>query len=324
MSELMNTRKPETIANEIVRLSYRMLEDAIEVGRRFVELKAAVPHGEWGKWLEYTGYKSSSANNMMRLFEAYGNDELSLFGNVKSQTFGNLGYSKALELLAVPEDQREEFAVAVDAEHLSVRQLKAKIQEHQEAERAANNRADGWRLKAEQAKADADLARESVTKLSDENSLLQNQVVNYADSERILNQRIKELESRPVDVAIQTIDATPEQLEKARKEGERDANTAAAGKMEVAEKQWKEVVEQQKAEIQALTTELEELRRDASEEGVKQTGEINSTFHGLIGSVNRLLSMVNGVDEVTSKRITAKLVQFFRSTADRLERGEKK
>lgn len=290
MSDLITTRKPETIANEIVRLSNRMLEDAIEVGRRFVELKAAVPHGEWGEWLKYTGYKSSSANNMMRLFEAYGADELSMFGNVKSQTFGNLGYSKALALLAVPEERREEFAVEVDAENLSVRELKAKIKElNEELEEACrdNNelceevgeldlQAEKYKetiRSLEQHKADADLAIEAAEKREQEL--------------RLANQRIEELENRPVEVAVQ--DATPEQLAEAEERGRKAAQD----------------------EVNALRQQLEEAKTAKDDPNQRALAEINVILRGWQNDGQRLGVLLGSLDDVTRKRVSGAVGQVM-------------
>src|SRR5690606_12544295 len=78
-----------------------VLFNAIEIGRRLVEAKQYVSHGEWGKWLEESvELKQSTANNLMRIFEEYGSDQLALFGdNAKSQALGNLSYTQAVALL---------------------------------------------------------------------------------------------------------------------------------------------------------------------------------------------------------------------------------
>lgn len=315
MSTELEVRKPEVIANEIVRLSNRMLEDAIEVGRRFVELKASVPHGEWGKWLEYTGYRRSSADNMIRLFRAYGAEELSLFGNVKSQTFGNLGYSKALALLAVPEEEREQFAEEVHAKELSVRELKAKIKE-------AQNQAEGWKLKAEQAKVDADLQREAAAEQEKQNSLL--------------SHRVKELENRPVEVA--TVDATEEQLREAENRGQAAAMKDAAQEMEKAKKQWKEQtdgLEQQNRELADaleaarretdqyqgtnadLISQLEELKKNRVQAG-EPLLKMKLYFEQLQETANAMVALLPQVDEVNRAKLKRALPGALRQLAERI------
>lgn len=111
---------------------------AVEIGRRLVEAKALLPHGEWGKWLqEQVDFSQRTANNFMRVFEEYGDQQITLFGAVSnSQTFANLSVSKALSLLALPEDEREEFAETHNVESMSTRQLNDALIAKLDAERA--------------------------------------------------------------------------------------------------------------------------------------------------------------------------------------------
>lgn len=111
----------------------------IEIGRRLVEAKAVLPHGEWSTWLqEEVDFSQSTANNYMKIFEEYGSDQITLFGAVaNSQLIANLSYAKALKLLAVPADERESFAEKVDAENISVKELDAAIKEKKAAEERA-------------------------------------------------------------------------------------------------------------------------------------------------------------------------------------------
>lgn len=70
----------------------------------------------------------------MRVFNEYGAAQIGIFGAVpESSTLQNLSISNALRLLAVPEDEREEFAEAVDAENLSARELEKAIKERDAA-----------------------------------------------------------------------------------------------------------------------------------------------------------------------------------------------
>lgn len=135
-------RTLKTVAFEIRTLHAQaqqvVLGYAIEIGRRLTEAKGMVSHGEWGKWLEEeVSYSKSTANNFMRIFDAYGADQQSLFGpEAKSQTLGNLPYTKALRLLAIPEEEREEFVEANNVEELSVRDLDKLIRERDEERKA--------------------------------------------------------------------------------------------------------------------------------------------------------------------------------------------
>ena len=128
---------------------------ALEIGRRLREAKDLVPYGEWGEYLEkQLGYTQTTANKLMKVFDEYGASQMGLFGpEVESETFTNLTYSKALALLSVPREEREAFAQAVDAEHLSTRELQQAIRERDEARKAqaeAEQAAVAAKAKAEQ------------------------------------------------------------------------------------------------------------------------------------------------------------------------------
>lgn len=115
-------RSLEQVTQGILVLSAQTAANMCQLGKLLAEAKAMVGHGGWMKYLkEEVSYSPSAANSFMRMYEAYGE-----FGP-NSQTFGNLGASKALELLALPEGKREEFAESHDVESMSVRELKAQI-----------------------------------------------------------------------------------------------------------------------------------------------------------------------------------------------------
>ena len=166
-SELLPARQRDIVVveeeiNSLVQQAGQMLLTyAIEVGRRLTEAKSLLPHGEWGKWLEEkVNFSQSQAQNLMKIFEEYGADQISIFGAVaKSQTIGNLPYTKALALLKVPSEEREEFIETHDVEGLSVRELQKVIKEREsaEAERdAAKHQAA--ELKGQLANAEAELS----------------------------------------------------------------------------------------------------------------------------------------------------------------------
>lgn len=110
---------------------------AIEIGERLLEAKDLVPHGEWGTWLkENVNYSQSTANNFMRLYKEYGNNQGSLFTTVtNSQAIMNLDVSKALALTVLPPEEREEFVAEHDVEQMSTRDLKEALQENRELKR---------------------------------------------------------------------------------------------------------------------------------------------------------------------------------------------
>jgi DNA repair exonuclease SbcCD ATPase subunit len=242
---------------------------ALEIGKRLTEAKALVAHGEWGSYLETElHYTQTTANKLMKVFDEYGASQIGLFGpEVNSETFTNLTYSKALALLSVPREEREAFAQAVDAEHLSTRELQQAIRERDEARKALQTSEarleDTQRTLAETDRQVSELhsklaqAREDI-KAADDQAMA---------NERELKARITELESRPVEVAVQEPDPNAveklaaELANKAKEELEQKAAKevgAAEEKAAKAAEALKKAQEKAKAEREKLEAQLKE------------------------------------------------------------------
>ena len=97
-------RDIETITGEILDAKRAGGEAILTIGQRLAEAKAMLDHGEWLPWLtERVEFSERSAQNFMRLAREWSNP----------QTLADLGASKALTLLALPEEERDEFISSV-------------------------------------------------------------------------------------------------------------------------------------------------------------------------------------------------------------------
>ena len=93
-----------TITAEINVLKAEVVKDFIEIGKRLIEAKEQLGHGEWLPWLSSSvQFSEDSAQRFMRLAREYGD------GASNTAPVRYLGVSKALQLLALPDFQREEF-----------------------------------------------------------------------------------------------------------------------------------------------------------------------------------------------------------------------
>lgn len=151
MSELTVTRKIEDVTRDIRIKTGQFLLDAIEIGRLLFEAKAMVEPGKWSQYIaEELPFSHSWANNYMRLYKELGQEQLSLFGD--SQTLGNLRPTQALELLALPAEERAEFMEENNVAEMSTRELRKAIQERDDAKKAleeAEARAEEAKLQAQ-------------------------------------------------------------------------------------------------------------------------------------------------------------------------------
>ena len=259
-----------------------LLSNYIEIGRRLVEAKAQLLHGEWGAWLKKKEYSQSTANNFMPLFREYGAEQQSLWGaQAKSQTFEKLTYSKALKLLALPtEEEREQFMSENDVEHMSVRELNEALKARNEAEEkaaAAEDEARGLRQETERlreeladqaqaykakltsAEVEAQQAREAQEKATAKAQRLQdalseaNTSAQAAEAEHTkMLQELEELRNRPAETDTGTVEA-------ARKSAIEEM-TGKVDKAKEAKKKAEEKRKETEAALAAAQKELAELK----------------------------------------------------------------
>lgn len=329
-SLLVPARELNVITDEIkyywLKGQAAVLDCVIEIGRRLVEAKRIIPHGQFSAWVkENFEFSHSSANTYMRLFEEYGADQLTIFGAVaNSQTFANLPYSKALQLLAIPKEEREEFAKEVDAESISTRELDKIIKERNaaiDAKLEAEERAKEYeqklasaeiaKAKAESAAKDADAIREKVAKLEAD-------LKKKKDSETRLKEKVREAEQNP---------KIPEDmLTKLKADAEVEAK--AAQKAEI-EKQSADIIKQleeakaalaeaEKAKEQAEATSREAMDKltDAQKKlkmaspAVTEFKVLFDQAQGIVQKMRAKIEVVRAEDAETASRLEAALKAF--------------
>lgn len=218
MSETLqqHSQNADQIAAEINFIKKQTLENvlkaSIDIGERLSVAKELVPHGQWSDWLaEKVDYSQSTANNFMRIFREYGDEQISLSGKSKSQTFANLNYSQAVALFALPEHQREEFVETHDVSEMSARQLKEAIaaQKAAEAERdQARSETEAARTKAAALQRELDSANAEVKRFDKECEKANRESLQAELKAKKLqkeldeaNAKMKELTSAPAEIS---------------------------------------------------------------------------------------------------------------------------
>lgn len=200
------------------------LSYAIQLGRKLTEAKQLVDHGEWGNWIkDNLPFSQDKATMMMKIYDAYGANQESLFGDVNSETFRNLGISQAFALLSVPENEREEFVKEHDVESMSVRELKKAIEER-------------------------DAAVSAQKKLEEDNKMLR-------DSNRDLNMKAQQVTNLQTEAA-KAVDKA-KKAESAREDAEKKLQDVRAALADakanpvISEEKKREIREEAHAEAQA-------------------------------------------------------------------------
>ena len=292
---------------------------AVEIGRRLEEAKRALPYGEWGKWLENeVDFSQSTANNFMRLFEEYGSAQISIFGaSVDSQTFAKLPYSKALQLLAVPKEEREAFAEEVGAADLTVKELKAAIEERDTARKVADMQKKLKEELAEKLKEAEDTAHDALLKADDaekyKNQL--EEMKQHYEREQVkaaeLKEKLKKAETDP-KIPKATLDKIRAEAETAAKKNAEEATKKA---LDAAKKKAED------AEAEAIKARLAEKQaKDSLEEAQKRLKTANpevSAFKALFDDMQSkaarlrdIIAKIRETDSETADKLAAALKKF--------------
>lgn len=275
MSEMITTsgRSINTITAEIITITAQtnqmVVMNAIEVGRRLVEAKALVPHGEWGEYLrQEVSFSKSTANNLMKIFREYGDKQ------INSQALGNLPYTKMVRLLAVPEEEREEFAIEHDVEHISTREL----------EQAIKDRDAARDLLA--------VAQESATAAEQKADDLQKQANRLSAA---LDQSNKDAKKAQADLAKLKKDAkaADARIEQAKKDAYEQARKEYQDQLDAAHKAVADAAAQARAEAEQ-SAEAAQKELDNARRAEKMADPDAIAFSALFKQIQESFNMLNG------------------------------
>jgi len=307
-SELQQPRTLETIAFEIQTIHANVmrtaLDGAVEIGRRLIEAKSMVEHGSWESWLEANvPYSKSKSERLMRLYDEYGDPQGSIFGaTVKASAMTDLSPTQALELLALPASEREEFVEENDAKNMSVRELKKAIKERDKAQK---------------------LSDEEIAKLRDEL-----QAKNAIIEEAVEARAKADAHIKSVEESLTTLQAMPntvvegyseDDLKKARDEAEKEAEQQIKELKGLRDAAHKDAQKAQK-ERDALESKVQALEK-------KQANESDTVFvvfqehFGLVQThLNKLTECIQQTkDAEKQKKFAAALTTLFEKSSFAVE-----
>lgn len=332
MSEIINVpmaqqRDIKTVTAEIRTLTIQgqrlALEYAIEIGRRLKEAKSMLAHGQWGPWLkEEVEFSQSSANNFMRIFEEYGADQISIFGaEAESKTLGNLPYTKALKLLAMPAEEREAFVENNDVAHMSSRELEQAIREREQAIRerdavirerkqtirerdaairerdAAKKHACDMALKADAAKANADTLRDQLAEKEAKRQDLMTQIKNLereledAEAEAKASVDATDTADREKEIREAAYQEAHDIYESKKAEAVKEAEAAASEKAKAREDKLKKQVAEKTKQVEEIREEMEKLRKQLATAS-PDTAQFKILFEAVQTDFNRMLGLL--------------------------------
>lgn len=300
MAKPVEGRTIETITGEILDAKRAGGEAILTIGRCLMEAKEMLPHGEWLPWLnEQVEFSERTARNFMRLAREWTN----------RQTLADLGASKALTLLALPPEEREQFMADNNVIDMSARQLEQAIRDRDEARRIA-----------EEAKAEASTAEQARVKMAEDMALLNARLAGAReDQEQALQATAKleaelaELKNRPVEVAVETV-VDQEAVDKARSDAIAEMQ-AKLDKVREGKKKAEERAQEAQRDLEKAQQMLEEQTRAEKKAALsadKDLAQFEVFFDQAQETVNKmrgLLLKARGREDLSAARGMEKALQ---------------
>lgn len=263
------------------------------------------------------GIKRRQAYSFIKIIEAYGE-------NVQSIT--HFGTTKLAILATLDESQREEIQQTVDLESASVRELKAKIDDlkkandrlmqkkfdaEENARKSQEKESEAWG-KVSILRTDTEMQKQKISQLESE-------IKSKNDSISILEEQVQELESRPVEVAVQSDTSEIEKLNSIIKQTDLDWGKKYGELEEENIKLRQEDFQKHAAEIEQLKSEYERKLSEAKNaEPVTDTKEIFKAYlSNAVDAVKRLISFVQKhPDEAIFRDKTKELFNSINKTME--------
>lgn len=318
MAEIVVKRELNVVTAEIVAIktaTQRMVIDSsIEIGRRLCEAKEIIGHGNWGEYLKNeVEFSQSTANNLMRIYHEFGDEQLALGKEPKSQTYRKINYSQAIQLLALPEEDREDIVKNNDMENTSVSELKKIIEEKTKQITQLSNEVEQ--------KSNIEKERDKLQ------GVLTVKTKELAEKQAALEALQKTDGPSDEDIQVKIQDAT----KKAEKETEKrlKADFEAKNKQEIEKakakleqdmKKLRDEIEQSKREkeakeqlLKAQQEENEKLKKTALVSGTPEVDRFKERFEGLQNEINRITTLLGTIKEKepqTAEKLKAAMLRY--------------
>ena len=140
------------------------------------------------------GMKRSNAYNYISIVEKINPENV--------QTFGQISKSKLMLLATISEPEQAEIAEKLDLENTTVKQLKAEIDRLKDEKQEATDKSIDYCRQLNNAKKDADYYKQQADTSKESYRNIENQLAEEKNKNFKLTNKVQELESRPIEVAV--------------------------------------------------------------------------------------------------------------------------
>lgn len=320
-TEVSAERPIEVITEEINFYKATAGAAILEIGKRLNEAKSLLNHGEWGEWLaEKVDFSEATAQRFMRLAKEYSNPS----------PVTDLGVSKALVLLALPDFERDGFVSekhTVNGEEkavaeMSKRELEQAVKEKNEAlKRESETKQKLEKLESELA-AVKESEEESNALLEDakaEIEKLKSAPLPEAENVKLSDEQLKEFRDKAAAEKaeeIEKLNAKIEQLKEQNKKAAEEKERLSSQK-KALEQRCENIAEESIADREKLQKEIESLKAKMLVSNSETMTEFKIYFNDfqalgnkMLGCIEKTMSTDNAEAEKFKKAVYAICSKF--------------
>lgn len=210
MQELTEFNIEKTTA-EILILKEQTAQNIIEIGKRLIQVKESLPHGEYLNWLENSvDFTERTAQRFVKVANVFAN----------TTSVSHLGSRKLFALAGLDEEDRQEVMQENNIEDMTTRELEQIVKEKKEITK---------QLKAEQEYSEE--LQQAIKEKEQKIKVLQNEIekIQIPEKEIIEKEIIKEVIPENLILEKQKLE---EELETLRKRTEKAENTLSRMKLD--------------------------------------------------------------------------------------------
>ena len=210
MQELTEFNIEKTTA-EILMLKDQTAQNIIEIGKRLIDAKNNLPHGEYLSWLENkVDFSDRTARNFMKVANTFEN----------WQPVANLGTRKLLALAGLDEENRQEVMQENNVEDMTTRELEKVVKEKKEIKK---------QLEAEQEYSNE--LQDAIKEKEKQIKTLQNEIENIQVPQKEIIEKEVVKEVIPENLILEKQELEQE-LDALRKRAEKAENTLSRMKLD--------------------------------------------------------------------------------------------
>ena len=310
------SKQPDVLSKQYIeasKLHQHIIASAELAQQNIIEMCQGLKKMRDGKAYTAFGYETFEdyCENMVGMKRSNAYKYITIVENLsedKIQTYGQIGISKLSLLASLSHVEQDEIVNVVDVNNVSYRELQAKIKEIEKRNNELENKYEQTTLELSTA-----------------------------------NERIEELESRPVEVSIQEdteskkrAEELEKQLSTAQKENEKLSESvtklkdehakAEAKQKEDFEKEYLKIEQQFQADkdafnqrISSLQNEVEKARTENKPSDADNKEIFKAYYKNCLAAFNSMIEFVNNISSDEAKFCSEKIKILIKSFEDKLE-----